>query len=141
MLSDADKVAIRRHLNYSVKGDPTVANYGHAYFTMYGQLEYRMNHLAVEEERIITGANPPVDPRYIDEDSNVYYGYIAILNYLDSSVAKYDQNLDIKKAGDYEPNPNEMDARTRLYNRFRMGMSRFLGITPYTTITSGLWVA
>lgn len=65
MLTDVQKIQIRRHLGFPVAGNPVQSPVGgstllsgfqgYRFFTVYGQLEYRMNWMQPIEEAIITG--------------------------------------------------------------------------------------
>lgn len=57
-----------------------------------------------------------------------YYGYVPILNALETAIGGASDNLDTEKADVWTARKDELEVRERLYNRWRMKMSQYLQI-------------
>ena len=135
MLTDEHKVEIRRHLNYGVYGEHP-ENSGYRFFTHFGQLEWRMNNLSPEEERILLGSeipDRPVFPKFVvpggcqsDGNETIIQGFLPIIQWLESQMPGVSDNLDTLQAGEWKPRQNELPARAQLYNYWVRRMAAFL---------------
>jgi hypothetical protein len=111
-LSAASKVDIRRHCGYPAFGNPNTVQGGFQswrFFEAFGQLEFRMNNMAPEEETVVLK-------------------YVTELNTLETDIFGTRDNLDTKKAAVYEANPQEQLQREALYASFRRKLCAFLGV-------------
>lgn len=111
MLTDQQKVDVRRHCGYSVFGASPAGNMGWRFYTAYGTLEYRMNNLSGEEEAVVLS-------------------YITTLNQLELAVPPTSDNLDSDSAAGWAHNPNEIVDRLRLLDEWRRRFCSFLGVPP-----------
>lgn len=108
----SQKVDIRRHMGYPAFGNPNTVQGGFQswrYFDAYGQMEFRMNNMASEEETVVLN-------------------YVTELNQLETDIFGTRTNLDIKKAAVYEANPQEQLQREALYASFRRKLCAFMGV-------------
>ncbi len=111
MLSDADKVNVRRFAGYGNYGQTALPASGYRFSTEYGVLEYKLNHLLAEEENILR---------------TVYLARLVTLE--TDAVDQTAQNLDTDQAAVWVHNKNEIYERRALYFDFRCQMCDFLGI-------------
>jgi hypothetical protein len=108
----SQKVDIRRHAGYPAFGNVNSVQGGFQsfrFFAAYGELEFRMNNMAPEEETVVLN-------------------YVTELNTLETDIFGTRTNLDIKKAAVYEANPQEQLQREALYASFRRKLCAFLGV-------------
>ena len=111
-LTDAQKVDVRRYCGYPVFGSEVGSNAGYRFFQAYGELEFRMNNLAAEEETVVTGT------------------YLANLTTLEAAIPGTSTNLDTEQAAVWKHNKNELRDRVRLLDTWRRKLCGFLGIPP-----------
>lgn len=112
--TNAQKVDIRRHCGYPAFGSTAVNQGGfqsYRFFEAYGQLEFRLNNLAPEEETVVLN-------------------YVAELNTLEADIYGTRSNLDTKRAAVFETNPLEQAQREALYASFRRKLCDILGVPP-----------
>ena len=138
MLNDAQKVAIRRHLNYGAYGE-RAENSGWRFFTHFGQLEYRLSNLSVDEENVLLGAEvaqtPAQSPYFVVPDTDpeqVISGFLPICDWLEAQIVPVSDNLDTTKAGDWTARPDELVARTQLYVYWARRMGDLLYVPFHT---------
>lgn len=110
--SDAEKVEIRRHCGYPLKGGAASAMQNYRFFQSYGTLEYRLNNMSAEEEAVVR--SPHLDN----------------LAELELAIAGASDNLDTAKASVWEWNRHEVKDRTALYDQWRRKLCGFLGVPP-----------
>jgi hypothetical protein len=120
MLTDAEKVDVRRFAGYGNFGQQALPASGYRFSTAYGTLEYKMNNLQTAEE------------------STLRTVYLARLTTLETDmVDQTTQNLDTDEAAVWKHNKNEHRDRRRLYFDFRRQMCGFLGIPPGPNLGAG----
>lgn len=113
MLTDAEKVNVRRFAGYGNYGSQALPASGYRFSTKYGVLEYKMNNLLPDEEAVLRTT------------------YLTRLVTLETDVVdQTTQNLDTDVAAVWTHNKNEHRDRKSLYNDFRRQMCEFLGIPP-----------
>ena len=117
-ITDADKTDIRRHCGYPVFGDTASPAFGYRFFTQYGTLEYRINHLSASEESVVVQM-------------------LLDCATLEKAVIDSGENLDTNRAAVWERNPKEVADRRRLYNYSRRKLCGFLGVPPGPALASG----
>lgn len=117
--NNTEKVDVRRHLGYPVAGNvgPN-AFVGYRFFQAYGVLEYRLEHLAAEEETVVRD-------------------YITKLNQLEVDLYGTSGTLGTKVAAVWERNPIELAERQALYDNFKSRLSEFFGVPIYRPKYSG----
>jgi hypothetical protein len=111
MLTDAEKVSVRRFAGYGNYGQQILPASGYRFSVAYGTLEYKMNTLLSDEEATLR---------------TVYLPRLATLE--TDLVDQTTQNLDTDEAAVWKHNKNEHRDRRRLYFDFRRQMCGFLGI-------------
>lgn len=134
MLTDAQKVDVRRYAGYPLGGDQATQFFAAPVFassTGQGQitsmtLDFRLDHLTTQEEAVLVNV------------------YLTNLNKLELAVLDAQDGIDTTSAGTWTANPKEIDDRERLYNNWRRKMCAFIGLqpgpglpTPGMTITRG----
>lgn len=122
MLTDAQKVDVRRWAGYQLQGDSESQPFTVPVFTsttvggsgvMPGMtLDYRLVHLSDSEESVLINT------------------YLQNLTALEQAILDSAANLDTNKAAVWERNPREVQERTRLFDGWRRRMCGFLGIAP-----------
>lgn len=110
--SDAEKTDIRRYCGYPVYGQSPDQFVGYRFFTAYGNLEYKMQHLQPTEEAVVRST------------------YLANLATLETAVVGSSGNLDTAEAGPWKWNANEIRDRTALLDQWRRKLCGFLGVPP-----------
>ncbi|PWC54385.1 hypothetical protein TSA6c_00535 [Azospirillum sp. TSA6c] len=110
--SDAEKTDIRRYCGYPVYGQSPDQFVGYRFFTAYGNLEYKMQHLQATEEAVVRST------------------YLANLATLETAVVGSSDNLDTAEAGPWKWNSNEIRDRTALLDQWRRKLCGFLGVPP-----------
>jgi hypothetical protein len=111
MLTDAEKVDVRRFAGYGNYGQQVLPAAGYRFSTAYGTLEYKMNSLLPDEEAALRTV------------------YLTRLRTLETDlVDQTTQNLDTAQAAVWVHNKNEHRDRRALYFDFRRQMCGFLGI-------------
>jgi hypothetical protein len=111
MISDAEKVQIRRFCGYPAFGALPSQQFGYRFFQAFGFLEYRMNNFSSDEEAQI----------------QIFLTTIAPL---ETGVASAAGNLDTDQAAVWYHNKNEVQDRIGLYNYYRRELCKFMGIPP-----------
>lgn len=111
MITDAQKVDVRRYCGYPVFGGQPVQAFGYRFFTWYGTLEFRMSNLAAAEEAVV-GA------------------MLTTLNTLESAIPGTGANLDTAAAGPWTHNANEQRDREALYDSWRRKLCSYFGVPP-----------
>ncbi len=106
MLSDAEKVDVRRFAGYGNYG-----NQGYMLPAAYVTLERKLNSLLTEEESVLR---------------TVYLARLVTLEV--DAVDQTAQNLDTDEAAVWVHNKNELYERRTLYFEFRCQMCDFLGV-------------
>ena len=129
MLTDAQKVDVRRWAGYQLQGDADSQPFAVPVFantTVGGSgvmpgmtLDYRLNHLSESEETVLVNA------------------YLENLTALEQAIVDSAANLDTNKAAVWERNPREVQERTRLFDDWRRRMCGFLGIPPGPDLGAG----
>lgn len=109
MLTDAQKVAVRRYCGYMAFGSIPVPNFGWRYSIAYGDLEFRMNNLAPDEEAQVTGY------------------FLPNLQLLENDIPATRTNVDTSQAAVWYRNKNELAERWSLFNSMRKYLCDFLG--------------
>jgi hypothetical protein len=110
MLSDQQKIDIRRFCGYPVFGGMPVQAFGYRFFQWYGTLEFRMGNLDPNEELVITS------------------NYLSNLYTLEQAIAGAGANLDTDEAAVWKHNRAEVGDRVRLYNWWRRALCDFFGV-------------
>ena len=122
MLTDAQKVDIRRFCGYPAYGASPAGNIGWRFFEAYGTLEYRMNNLSTDE--II-----------------VLLDFLNTLYALEAAVPSASGNLDTESAAGWQHNANEVSDRLRLFDSWRSRLCAFLGVPQGPGLVTGLaWI-
>ncbi len=113
MLTDAEKVDVRRFAGYPIYGagspNPTQ---GMRYLTHYGAMEYRMLHMTE------------------DEEATLRVTYLQTLRGLEAAIPAASANLDTDKAAVWTRNRREVRDREALFSSWCRRMCSFLGIPP-----------
>jgi hypothetical protein len=112
MLTDAEKVEVRRFCGYPMFGGQPVQAFGYRFFQHYGTLEFRMNNMLADEEDVIRDK------------------FLTNLSTLETAVLSTTENLDTAKAAVWEHNKNEMRDREALLSNWRMKLCQFIGVPP-----------
>ena len=127
-LTEGQKADVRRHLGYGPLGNPAIVGatfISYRFFTIHGLLEFRLQALSVDEEKILVG--PGVFPKLTDQNTGTLYeGYVNICNFLESQIAESTDNLDTEKAGDWTASKKEINNRQKLYHFWTKKMSQFM---------------
>ncbi|WP_175994548.1 hypothetical protein [Burkholderia vietnamiensis] len=119
MLTDAQKIDIRRFCGYPVYGGQPVQAFGYRFFQWYGTLEFRMSNLAPGEETVVVNT------------------YLANLNTLEQAIPGTSANLDTDTAAVWKHNANEQRDRDRLFDSWRRRLCGFFGIPPGPSFVDG----
>lgn len=117
--TDAEKVAIRRHMGYPVYGGDSTQAFGHRWLQHYGTLEYRMNHLTSDEEAVVRT-------------------HLTRLEQLETDIYGVRENLDTAAAAVWTRNPAEHAEREVLYRSFRLKLCHHFGLPPGPGLASGM---
>jgi hypothetical protein len=108
-LTETQKVDLRRHLGYGMRGDnPSAIDVLYARNTN-PFFEDRMNHLTTEEESFL-----------IDR--------LTLLNDMEQEYFDCRGNFDTLEAGAFKQNPDEVKLRRRMLNRARKEVAVFLEV-------------
>ncbi len=108
-LTEAEKVAVRRHCGYPLFGGQPVQAFGYRFMTHYGTLEFRMENMQ-------------------DEEATVVRGFLTKLAAFEEAEASVSDNLDTAAAAVWTRNPNEHADRQRLYDSWVKKLLGFFGI-------------
>ena len=111
MLTNAQKVDIRRYCGYPAYGGQPVQAFGHRFYQQYGTLEFRMNNLMPEEEAVVTAR-------------------LTDLNTMEAALPATASNLDTDQAAVWTHNKNEVRDRRQLYTYWRRELCNFFGVPP-----------
>lgn len=111
VLSEAQKVDIRRFCGYPAYGAGASGFESWRFFQAYGTLEYRMNNLAVAEIGVVVN-------------------YLATLTALEGAIPQASGNLDTDAAASWQHNAREVHDRMTLFDGWRRRLCGFLGLPP-----------
>jgi hypothetical protein len=111
MLTDAQKVDVRRFCGYPLYGGQPVQAFGHRFYQQYGTLEFRMNNMQDGEEVVVTN-------------------YLAQLSALETAIYGTSDNLDTDVAAVWTHNKNEQRDREALFDSTRRRLCGFFGVPP-----------
>lgn len=117
MLTDAQKVDVRRWMGYATLNATPNANetdyvFSHSGFYGSVSLTIKLGALTSAEEEALTTR------------------YLTPLATLETDILGASANLDTLVAGPWEANPDEVGARSRLFDKWRRDMAAFLGFEP-----------
>lgn len=118
-LTDAEKTDVRRFCGYPVYGDTPTQGFGYRFFTEYGTMEYRLNHLSPGEESVLRTT------------------YLANLSTLESAIPASGANLDTDQAAVWTHNKREVADRDELFANWRRKLCAFLGLPPGPGLCGG----
>ena len=118
VLSDAEKVDIRRFCGYPAYGAAPAGMQSWRYFQVYGLLEFRLTNLSVPEI-VITRR------------------YLGTLTTLESAIPAASDNLDTDQASMWTRNKDEPRDRLRLLDDWRRRLCGFIGIAAGPALSSG----
>lgn len=118
LLSDAEKVDIRRFCGYPAYGAAPTGMQSWRYFQAYGMLEYRLTNLSVAEIVVVRR-------------------YLGTLGMLELAVPAASDNLDTDQASMWTRNKNELPDRMRLLDDWRRRLCGFFGIAAGPALRSG----
>jgi len=122
MLTDAQKVDVRRFCGYPAYGASPNGNIGWRFFEAYGTLEYRMLNLS-------------------DDEVLVVQSYLITLLSLETAAPAASANLDTDSAGGWRHNADEVRDRLSLLDNWRSRLCSFLGIPKGPGLNTGLaWI-
>jgi hypothetical protein len=82
----------------------------------------------------LTGGMSPPGPSYVDPDqtpSLPIYGALPLVRFWESSIAKAEQNFDMRKAGEYVVEPREFAKRRGAYIAACRDMAQQLGVVYF----------
>lgn len=119
MLTDAQKVDVRRFCGYPAYGSIPTQGFASRFFQHYGTLEFRLNNLQPAEETVVVVT------------------YLANLYTLESAIPAIAANLDTDKAAIWTHNKNEQRDRERLFDGWRRKLCAFLGVPPGPELGDG----
>lgn len=117
--TDQQKVDIRRFAGYPAYGDGDVVFPYPWIMRQYLALEYRLNHMDVNEGTTLTTI------------------YLAQLYTLELAIPGAGANLDTDRAAVWFHNKQEVRDRLRLFDSWRRRMCQFIGIPPGPEFGSG----
>lgn len=117
MLTDAEKIDVRRFAGYALVGDTSVDDsrdmaYSWVSPGVMQTLFHRLNSMSLREQDVLRTK------------------YLPILNSLEDAVVSAGANLDTDIAAVWTRNKSEVQDRTRLFNQKRRDMCAFIGIKP-----------
>jgi len=121
-LTDAEKVAVRRHCGFPVYGTGTATPpaFGYRYDKWYLTIEYRMNNLSVDEETTLRQV------------------YLANCDALETAIPTASDNLDTDRAAVWYHNKNEVRDRYNLYKLWCKRLIEFFGVITPSSMLSGM---
>lgn len=129
MLTDAQKVDVRRWAGYQLQGSADSLSFSMPVFTentlaggngLPGMtLDYRLDHLSASEETVLTGT------------------FLTPMAKLETDILTAGDNLDTDVAAVWTRNVNEQRDRERLFNTWRRRMCAFLGLRPGPGLGTG----
>lgn len=122
-LTSAQRVDVRRYMGFSVSGDSTSSPYRELVYSSVSymglSIDYRLDHLTVDEEAVVVNA------------------YLTNLNTLEQAISDASENLDTDAAAVWVHNKNEVRDRTVLFNQKRRDLCAFLGFKPGPSLGEG----
>ena len=118
LLSDAEKVDIRRFCGYPAYGAAPAGMQSWRFFQSYGLLEFRINNLSISEIAITRR-------------------YLGSLASLELAIPATSENLDTDQASMWTRNKDELRDRMRLFNDWRRRLCGFLGIAAGPDVAGG----
>jgi hypothetical protein len=107
MLTDAQRVDVRRFCGFALFGGDPVQAFGHRFYQHYGTLEYRVSHMQA-----------------------VVVNYLTNLTALETAIYGTSDNLDTDVAAVWTHNKNEQRDREALFDSTRRRLCAFFGIPP-----------
>lgn len=111
MLTDAQRVDVRRFCGFPLFGGQPVQAFGHRFYQHYGTLEFRMSNMQDAEEAVVVN-------------------YLAQLTALETAIYGTSDNLDTDVAAVWTHNKNEQRDREALFDSTRRRLCAFFGIPP-----------
>lgn len=76
----------------------------------------------------VGGANPPGPILVPEGATQTLYGYVPIIRVLEGDLGASRENLSDRKAGEWEPRADEMQARAQLLRRYRVELAARLNV-------------
>jgi hypothetical protein len=117
VFTNAEKTDIRRHCGYPAYGAGAAGFDNWRFYQIFGQLEYRLNNLAPEEETVVRR-------------------YLAQLLSLELGVVRAGDSLDTDQAAVWTRNRTEVQDREGLLDDWRRRLCGFLGVPPGPALRS-----
>lgn len=122
MLTDAQKTDVRRWLGHPTlnAGYPDTvytAKWSRALFPV--SLTAKLDSLTASEAEVLVTT------------------FLTVLATLETAIPAAAANLDTLVAGPWEANPDEIGARSRLFDKWRRDMAAFLGFEPGPALGAG----
>ncbi len=118
MFTNAEKTDIRRFCGYPAYGAGAVGFENWRFYQVYGELEFRMNNLAPEEETVARR-------------------YLAQLASLELAVVRSSDSLDTDQAAVWTRNRTEVQDRENLLDDWRRRLCGFFGVPPGPGLRDG----
>lgn len=112
MLTDSDKVDLRRYMGFPAFGNTLTPDSGYRYDQRYLIVEYRMNNLQSDEENRLTTI------------------FLPNLRQLEQDIYGVRDNTDTAQAAVWHRNPLELAERVQNYNWWRKQLLNFFGAVP-----------
>lgn len=112
MLTDAEKVEIRRYLGFPVFGQQLTPGFGYRYNQEYLIFEYRLNNLQSAEEDQIRDK------------------FLPKLRQLEEDIYGVRENSDTSRAAVWYRNSSELRERVQNFNYWSKQLADFLGVVP-----------
>lgn len=111
MITDSQKVDLRRMMWYPIFGSANTQAYGFRYMSQYGLMEYRFINMSAEEEMAL----------------------LVLLNQclaLEIKLAAVSDDLDTSKAGPWTRNSKQLRENNSLLTLWRKKLCEYIGILP-----------
>ncbi|ONG55737.1 hypothetical protein BKE38_08705 [Pseudoroseomonas deserti] len=108
--TEAQKVAVRRHLGYPAIGNGDNAFFSYLHHNEYAVLEFRLANLTDEDAALIVGR------------------FLPNLDKLDQALIDASCGLDTDEAGIWKRNKNELRDREALYLREAQALAGHIGV-------------
>jgi len=112
MLTDPQKIDIRRYLNLPLFGGVPQQAFGHRFYQWYGTLEFRMGNMQAAEEAVVTGI------------------FLANLNQLENDLFTVRANADTEQAAVWKRNAHEFAERKAIFEYWQLRLGEFFGMPP-----------
>lgn len=112
VFTDAQKADIRRYCGYPVRGATASQMFGYRYLQQYGQLEFILNNMSLEEGNLVVTE------------------YLPNLSIAENAIIGTSNNLDTDRAAVWYHNKKELRDRGELFNYLRQRLCNFIGIPP-----------